>query len=113
MTEDSTIVRLAIGRKSETPLLAPHHVAAAVRLEGLIRRALLGPRLTMSYDPAKSGGSQERWKCCGGTQRYRSASSPQAQPLGHEVVDGLLERGLRCVRHEQGLADHRDGANVA
>ena len=59
MAEDSTIARLAIGRKSDPPLLAPHHVAAAVRLEGLIRRALLGPRLTMSYDPANSGGSRK------------------------------------------------------
>lgn len=59
VAEDSTITRLAIGRKTEPAFLATHHVAAAVRLESLIRRARLNPRLTMSYDPAAAGGGRQ------------------------------------------------------
>ena len=36
--------------------LGPHHLAAAERLERLILRAQLMPRVTMSYDPTSVGG---------------------------------------------------------
>ena len=55
-SEEGTIARLASTQKGEPAFLATHHVAAALRLEGLIRRGLLSPRLTMSYDPARAGG---------------------------------------------------------
>jgi hypothetical protein len=54
--EDSVVARLASARGQEEAFLARHHVAAAEQLERLIRRALLTPRLTMSYDPAFAGG---------------------------------------------------------
>ena len=54
--EDNTIARLGSACKTEPAFLATHHIAAAMRLEGLIRRALLSPRLTMFYDPASTGG---------------------------------------------------------
>lgn len=45
--------RLAAGRDG---FLAPHHLAAAERLERLILRAQLMPRVTMSYNAARVGG---------------------------------------------------------
>jgi len=36
--------------------LGPHHLAAAERLERLILRAQLMPRVTMSYNPVSAGG---------------------------------------------------------
>lgn len=55
--DDDAIARLATRRdKDEAPFLAPHHLAAAERLERLIRRGQLAPRVTMSYDPAGVGG---------------------------------------------------------
>jgi hypothetical protein len=40
------------------PFLAAHHLAAAERLERLIRRSRIVPRLTMSYDAARVGGRE-------------------------------------------------------
>ena len=53
--DDDALARLGGGGKI-APFLAPHHLAAADRLERLIRRAQLSPRVTMSYDPASVGG---------------------------------------------------------
>jgi len=50
------MTRLAGTRDSDgTSFLQPHHVLAASRLERLIQRAQLAPRLTMSYDPGRTG----------------------------------------------------------
>lgn len=38
------------------PFLERHHLAAALRLEQLVQRACLSPRLTMSYDPSSVTG---------------------------------------------------------
>ena len=55
-TEDNPLPRLAASRDGDdTPFLLPHHLAAADRLERLIERARLAPRVTMSYDPASVG----------------------------------------------------------
>jgi hypothetical protein len=56
--EESSLLRLASARNGEEAFLAPHHLAAANRFERLIARAMLGPRLTMSYDPARASGGQ-------------------------------------------------------
>jgi hypothetical protein len=61
-TDQTAVDRLAASRDNDgQAFLGPHHVQAAQRLERLIRRAQLAPRLTMSYDPArvgsKSGGT--------------------------------------------------------
>jgi hypothetical protein len=55
--DDDVLSRLAGNRDGAGPaFLAPHHLAAAQRLEQLVRRAQLAPRVTMSYDPANVGG---------------------------------------------------------
>lgn len=56
-TEDNGLLRLATGRNADDqPFLQPHHLLAAARLERLIERARLAPRVTMSYDPGRTGG---------------------------------------------------------
>lgn len=55
--DDGALTRLAArGGPRDAAFLAPHHLAAANRLERLIQRAQLVPRVTMSYDPARVGG---------------------------------------------------------
>ena len=41
---------------AEAAFLAPHHLAAADRLERLIQRSQISQRVTMSYDAANVGG---------------------------------------------------------
>jgi hypothetical protein len=53
--EESSLLRLASAKGGEPAFLLPHHLAAADRLEQMIGRALLSPRLTMSYDGVNSG----------------------------------------------------------
>ena len=53
--DDAVVARLAGSRDKETGFLAPHHLAAAERLERLIQHAQLLPRVTMSYDPTRVG----------------------------------------------------------
>lgn len=56
-TDDTVVLRLASGRDSDgQPFLLSHHLLAAVRLERLIARSHLVPRVTMSYDAARIGG---------------------------------------------------------
>ncbi|MFD2648990.1 DUF6456 domain-containing protein [Devosia albogilva] len=50
---DPVLARLAAGAD---PFLGPHHLEAARRFEALARRAAMGQRVTMSYDPARVGG---------------------------------------------------------
>lgn len=58
MLED-TLIRLAASRDSDGQnFLLPHHLAAASRLERLIERTRIVPRVTMSYDAARVGGSR-------------------------------------------------------
>ena len=53
--DDDVLARLASNRDGPA-FLAPHHLAAAERLEQLVRQAQLAPRVTMSYSPANVGG---------------------------------------------------------
>lgn len=53
---EEPLARLAAGRDGDTPFLLPHHLAAAERLERLIERSRIAPRVTMSYDAARVGG---------------------------------------------------------
>jgi hypothetical protein len=53
--DDAVVARLGTGR-CDAAFLQSHHLAAAERLEHLIQRAQLLPRVTMSYDPARVGG---------------------------------------------------------
>jgi hypothetical protein len=55
--DDDVLSRLGASRDAKAPaFLGPHHLLAAERLEQLIRRAQLAPRVTMSYNPAAVGG---------------------------------------------------------
>jgi hypothetical protein len=53
VTEAGALERLTRGAN---PFLGQHHLAAALRLEHLVQRACLSPRLTMSYDPSSVTG---------------------------------------------------------
>lgn len=53
--DDNTLPRLAATRDGAEPFLLKHHLAAAERLERLIERSRITPRVTMSYDPASIG----------------------------------------------------------
>jgi len=58
MTEGlpDAIGRLAATRRDGSPFLLPHHVEAARRLTQTFERARLRQRVTMSYDPTRTGG---------------------------------------------------------
>lgn len=72
--------RLAAGRRDSAPFLLPHHVEAARRLAHTFERSRLRQRVTMSYDPTRTGG--------------RSSGSP---------VQGELSAGAADARKQ--LAD--------
>jgi hypothetical protein len=48
----------AKGETGSAAALLPHHQLAAQKLERLFARAMLGPRVTLSYDPARTGSSK-------------------------------------------------------
>lgn len=48
--------RLAVSRRDGGPFLLPHHLEAARRLANVFERARLRQRVTMSYDPTRTGG---------------------------------------------------------
>jgi hypothetical protein len=58
LRDDDVLARLAHRDATGTAFLGAHHLAAAARLEQLIRRAQLAPRVTMSYNPAGVGGAR-------------------------------------------------------
>lgn len=77
MTEalPDAIGRLAAARRDSTPFLLAHHVEAARRLAHTFERARLRQRVTMSYDPTRTGG-----RAGGGTaQGDISASAADAR----------------------------------
>lgn len=65
--------RLAAARRDSSPFLLPHHVEAAWRLARLFERAHLRQRVTMSYDPTRTGG--------------RSSGSPVQGELSASAAD--------------------------
>jgi hypothetical protein len=72
--EESPLARLAAGRgENGEPFLLPHHVEAGERVRRLVERALLSPRVTMSYDAARVAG--------------RSAGQGGAADLGDSALD--------------------------
>lgn len=57
--DEMTLSRLAASRGEDgTAFLLPYHLAAGDRLAALIARARLSPRVTMSYDPARTGSGR-------------------------------------------------------
>lgn len=65
--------RLAAGRRDNAPFLLPHHVEAARRLAHTFERSRLRQRVTMSYDPTRTGG--------------RSSGSPVQGELSASAAD--------------------------
>lgn len=65
--------RLAAGRRDSAPFLLPHHVEAARRLAHVFERSRLRQRVTMSYDPTRTGG--------------RSSGSPVQGELSASTAD--------------------------
>ena len=65
--------RLAAARRDCVPFLLPHHVEAARRLALMFERAHLRQRVTMSYDPTRTGG--------------RSSGSPVQGELSASAAD--------------------------
>ena len=59
-TDDTGLARLAATRDGDgKAFLEAHHLLAASRLERLIQRGQLAPRLTMSYDLGRTGGRRQ------------------------------------------------------
>jgi len=54
--EDGALARLASAGKGQPAFLAPHHCLAAERFERMAQRAMLAPRMTMSYSLAQRPG---------------------------------------------------------
>jgi len=65
--------RLAAVRRDAVPFLLPHHIEAARRLANVFERARLRQRVTMSYDPTRTGG--------------RSSGSPVQGELSASAAD--------------------------
>ncbi|SEP77646.1 hypothetical protein SAMN05428969_0856 [Devosia sp. YR412] len=80
--DDVTVARLAAGKDG---FLGAHHLAAADRLERLILRAQLMPRVTMSYDPTRIGGN----KGCGNSVEAASDSAAAARQVLSKLAGTL------------------------
>lgn len=107
---ESPLARLAVaGRGDATPFLDPHHVEAGERIRRLVERAQLQPRLTMSYDPARTPASRS-----GGVEEISDFAADARRQLGRVVatlprdcagvvldVCGLL-KGLQTIESERG-----------
>lgn len=57
---ESPLSRLGTGHGGSEPFLARHQLEAGERVRGLVERAQLRPRLTMSYSPAHTAGGKHR-----------------------------------------------------
>lgn len=110
--DDGTTGRLASSRDSDgQAFLLPHHLLAASRLERLIQRAQLTPRLTMSYDSARIG-QPHRAGSAGAADLAASAS--EARHHLHRLAQALpvdcwnvvfdvcgLGKGLQTIETER------------
>jgi uncharacterized protein DUF6456 len=104
------IGRLAAARRYGPPFLLPHHVAAALRLVQAFERARLRQRVTMSYDPTRTGGRGRG----GAVQGEISASAADARRHLADIAGRMpadcwailfdicgLDRGLQDVEAER------------
>lgn len=81
-TDDNVLLRLATDRTGEDqPFLLAHHLLAAARLERLIERAGLVPRVTMSYDPGRVGS--------GGRSGNGAAEASDSAASARQKLNGL------------------------
>jgi hypothetical protein len=73
--DEVLLVRLGGGGRGKDAFLQPHHLEAARRLEGLVLRASIAPRTTMSYDPTRVGSG----RAAGNTVAEASDGANQAR----------------------------------
>ncbi len=76
------VLRLSAGSDA-TRFLAPHHLEAARKLALLFERARMRQRVTMSYDPARIGG---------GNQRPQQGDLADTAIAARRMLDGLSRR---------------------
>ncbi|MDB5623037.1 MAG: replication protein [Devosia sp.] len=108
---ESPLLRLAASREADgQPFLQPHQLLAADRLARLVERARLGPRLTMSYDPARvssgrgSGNSAAEMSDSAAAARRRLGLVAAAMPTDcwGVVIDVCgFGKGLQLVETER------------
>ena len=111
-TDALLLGRLAASRDGKgAPFLDKHHLAAAERLERLVGRAQMTPRLTMSYDPATAGGARGR----GSTAHEMADSAAAAREALNRLAAAMpadcwsvamdvcgFGKGLQVIETEQG-----------
>ncbi|HEY8577662.1 MAG TPA: DUF6456 domain-containing protein [Devosia sp.] len=87
-SDDAVVSRLSSrSAGGEEAFLGAHHRAAADRLERMIARAQLMPRVTMSYDPARVGG---RRNAGNGVETASDTAAEARQKLS--ILAGRLPR---------------------
>lgn len=108
---EPTLARLAASKeRNGQPFLQAHHLAAADRLSGLIARAQLVQRVTMSYDAAHVGGRRGG----GAGASDMSDSAADARRLLNRLAETLpidcwgvafdvcaLEKGFQAIETER------------
>jgi hypothetical protein len=109
--DESPLARLAVPAPGEAaPFLAAHQVEAGERLRRLVERARLQPRVTMSYDPARAGGTRGNGAPEIGDMAAdaRRRLSELMTVLPRDCADVVLDvcgmfKGLQTVERERGL----------
>jgi hypothetical protein len=109
--DESPLARLAVPSPGEAaPFLAAHQVEAGERLRRLVERAGLQPRVTMSYDPTRTGGGRgnaavEIGDLAADARRrlaeLMSVLSPDCADVVFDVC-GMF-KGLQTIERERGL----------
>jgi hypothetical protein len=103
------VLRLLTMRDGSDPFLRPHHAEAARRLARLCERARMRQRVTMSYDPARTGG-----KGAGSAQADLAQSAADARQVLNRLARQLpadcwsvlidvcgFEKGLQQIEVER------------
>ena len=107
---ESPLARLASGSGGEPAFLERHQVEAGERVRRLVERALLNPRLTMSYSAARVAagkGAGHAGEMSDMAADARKALARIHKVLPHDCADVVLdvcglEKGLQQVETERG-----------
>jgi len=107
---ESPLARLAAATEGGSPFLEPHQVEAGERVRRLVERALLRPRVTMSYDStrtANSGGRGNASELGEMAADARRQLATLADLLPRECADVVfdvcgMEKGLQLIETERG-----------
>lgn len=97
------VARLATGRDREGPFLLAHHLEAARRFFRLTHLARLAPRVTLSYDPTRTGSKGQAGvaEMTDTTAAARARLQRWAAVLPHECWGVLVD----VCAFETGLQD--------